>query len=294
MKTIIVLFLFTLISLTGISQDVIVKRNGEKIQSKVIEITSTTIKYKKFEQEEGPLRNINISEVAEIIYDNGDWEKFKEEEIKEEQVIITSRPRRLSRSGRDPLFDNGMYLDLMFGYTDVSRVNTYTNEIWYDEFGNLLPEPIIQVTQNNQVYATPSMNFRIGHKWYFGQNERYRPGLQVQWMKFGIHVNPSQGYGSYSLSPLNVGITNALKFNDRHGMEFNLTGGFSMLNFNPFVSFGSGDFEGETGYTIGTELKYRFNILAVGLNYSRINAGFNLDNNRHNLNVISLSAGIKF
>lgn len=295
MKTTILFILFTIFSFIGFSQDVIVKRDGEKIDAKVIEITKTTIKYKKFEQEDGPIRNISISEVAEIIYNNGDWEKFKEEDYTEEvEEETTTRPtRRRPRptiSKKDPFFDNGMYLDLMLGGGNANETQSYFS--YYDDFGNYYPNGYDYTSEYMSSFA--AISFRIGHKWYFGNGEKYRPGLQVQWMKVGIHINPEGGYASYGLSPLHVGLTNIFKINDKHGIEANITGGFTVLNFNPFSTIiGNGSPNSDVGYSFGGELKYRFNILAIGVDFSRINTGFNHSDERHDLNVISLTAGIK-
>ncbi len=72
----LLLFIFLLFSFNLIAQDIIIKRNGDEIKSKILEITSETIKYKKFEFQDGPIRNINISDVFMVIYENGEREKF--------------------------------------------------------------------------------------------------------------------------------------------------------------------------------------------------------------------------
>lgn len=285
MKTIILFIVFTIFSFIGFSQDVIVKRDGEKIDAKVIEITKTTIKYKKFEQEDGPVRNILISEVSEIIYNNGDWEKFKEEEIVEEVEEETSSRPAPVRRGKDPFFDNGLYLDLMF--SGGTAIESNTSFAYYDEFGNYYPNGIDYTYEDEN--SIGGINFRIGNKWYFGNGEKYRPGLQVQWMRVGIYLNPNGGYASYALSPLNIGLTNAFKFNEKHGMEVNLVGGMSFVNFVP-PPF---DPRVQAGVAYGIELKYRFNILAVGVDFTRINAAMNYPNRSHDFNLISLTAGIK-
>jgi hypothetical protein len=59
-----------------LAQDVIVKKNGDEIESKILEITTETIKYKEFTFQEGPIRNIKISDVFMIIYENGKREVF--------------------------------------------------------------------------------------------------------------------------------------------------------------------------------------------------------------------------
>lgn len=77
MKKIIPLFIITLISITINAQDVIIKNDKKEIESKIIEITETVIKYKKWDFKDGPTYNINKSEVFMIIYSNGKKEYFE-------------------------------------------------------------------------------------------------------------------------------------------------------------------------------------------------------------------------
>ena len=48
------------------AQDVISKKNGEDVYSKVLEVTQTEIKYKKFENENRPIYTILIKDVLKI------------------------------------------------------------------------------------------------------------------------------------------------------------------------------------------------------------------------------------
>lgn len=67
-----------LLCLAGIAtaQDVIVKKDQSTVMSKVLEITSTEIKYKKWNNQDGPTYSINRSEVLSINYENGEVEDF--------------------------------------------------------------------------------------------------------------------------------------------------------------------------------------------------------------------------
>ena len=76
MKRILFLLLIGLSTNLIFAQDIIVKQNGDEIKSKILEITSETIKYKEFDFQDGPTRNINISDVFMVIYENGKREKF--------------------------------------------------------------------------------------------------------------------------------------------------------------------------------------------------------------------------
>jgi hypothetical protein len=59
------------------SQDIIYKNDGSEIQSNIVEITVNAIKYKNFNQPNGPIRNILINDVFMIIYKDGTKEVFK-------------------------------------------------------------------------------------------------------------------------------------------------------------------------------------------------------------------------
>jgi hypothetical protein len=64
----------TILLLSGLKlsgQDIIIKKSGEEIKSKVIEIFDNDIKYRKIDNLTGPLYSINKSEVLIIIYENG-------------------------------------------------------------------------------------------------------------------------------------------------------------------------------------------------------------------------------
>ena len=62
--------------MSATAQDIILKQDGSEIKTKVIEITDQQIKYKEFDFQDGPIRNINISEVFMITYESGQKEVF--------------------------------------------------------------------------------------------------------------------------------------------------------------------------------------------------------------------------
>ena len=86
MKRILFLLLIGLTNNLIFAQDIIVKQNGDEIKSKILEITSESIKYKEFEFQDGPTRNINITDVFMVIYENGKREKFTTTESQTSEV----------------------------------------------------------------------------------------------------------------------------------------------------------------------------------------------------------------
>ena len=282
MKALSIIVLFISISFSGMSQDAIMKRDGSKIDAKVVEITSTTIKYRNFDQPDGPLRNIAINDVQEIIYENGTWEKFEKTEQTSGYQPVTTDPTPI-REPKDKILGNGLFIEGMLGMNTITQFG-YTN-YYYDEFGNYIQSSGVQ--KDN--YA--SLSIRMGSKWYFGSNEKWRPGIQLTYFKLGLYINPnangSYGIGRNSMSLANVGFANAFKFNDKIGMEANANVGFSLINFLP-----PWNYDPAPGINYGAEVKFRFKALAVGLDYSRMDA--RQTNDRISMNIYSITIGAKF
>lgn len=75
MKQLLV-FLLLLCSASVSAQDVIVKMDGSTILSKVLEVGQEEIKYKRFDNQEGPTYTISKSELQAINYQNGAKDTF--------------------------------------------------------------------------------------------------------------------------------------------------------------------------------------------------------------------------
>ena len=75
MKHLLVLLLL-LCATTVSAQDVIVKKDGSTILSKVLEVGQAEIKYKRFDNIDGPTYTIKKSEIQAINYQNGAKDTF--------------------------------------------------------------------------------------------------------------------------------------------------------------------------------------------------------------------------
>ena len=76
MKKLIIGGVLVCTSLCASAQDVIVKKDGSTILSKVLEVNETNIKYKKFSNKTGPTYTIGIENVLSVNYENGEKETF--------------------------------------------------------------------------------------------------------------------------------------------------------------------------------------------------------------------------
>ena len=68
------------------AQDVIVKKDGSTVVSKVLEVNQDDIKYKKYSNLDGPTYTIYKKEIASINYENGDRDLFGDKEDSQQSV----------------------------------------------------------------------------------------------------------------------------------------------------------------------------------------------------------------
>lgn len=81
MKKLTLFSLAIILSMTVcLSQDIITTKTGEDILAKISEIGLTEIKYKKFDNLDGPMFTMLKSEILMIRYENGTNDVFKEEQ----------------------------------------------------------------------------------------------------------------------------------------------------------------------------------------------------------------------
>lgn len=76
-KTLFLLFAALCGVMTASAQDLIVKRDSTKIESNVLEISTETVRYKKYSYPEGPTYIVPVKDLAYIRYANGDTERYE-------------------------------------------------------------------------------------------------------------------------------------------------------------------------------------------------------------------------
>lgn len=78
MKKLYLFIVFSFLMLSASAQDVIVTKQSERIDCKVIEISETQVSYKKNNNPNGPLFTMSSTRVASIIFENGEVYTFKD------------------------------------------------------------------------------------------------------------------------------------------------------------------------------------------------------------------------
>lgn len=88
-----------------LAQDLIVKTDKTEIKSKVLEITNEVIKYKKFEMPDGPIYNINKTEVFMILYQNGTKEYIEQKS----KPVVDSVTQASNTTTNEEITEPGIY-----------------------------------------------------------------------------------------------------------------------------------------------------------------------------------------
>lgn len=109
------LFILLIISVSTIAQDNIILKNGNEIKAKVIDISPTVIKYRKWEFQDGPIYSLRKADIFIIKYENGTTEVFKDE-IPVEEDSNTSEPNYITQG-----FLNSTFIQVSQGERGTKR-----------------------------------------------------------------------------------------------------------------------------------------------------------------------------
>lgn len=114
------ILLFLIASLPAFSQDIIKTKKDQIIKAKVLEIGIDEIKYKDFENQDGPVIVILKSDVKEIRYENGSRLTLVPDAYEAApEINIRDRKRAIKIDFFAPLFNH-----ITFGYETVLKVGT--------------------------------------------------------------------------------------------------------------------------------------------------------------------------
>lgn len=135
--SVVVLAMFSFIAH---AQDVIVKKDGNTITSKVTEITSSEIKYKKFSNQNGPTYTIGKNEVNYINYENGEREQIN---TSNSNINTTTANTQSIVQSQDALNPSDAYLLKQFKQDPYSKKAKALKKIAFIGGGALVATGII-------------------------------------------------------------------------------------------------------------------------------------------------------
>jgi hypothetical protein len=125
-KAILILLVTVSISTLCFSQDVITLRTGDQIRSKIMEIGQREIKYKKFDNQTGPVYVVDKSDVSFIQYENGTKDIFNNVQAKTEKgKSIPQTENAVATKGASPDAGKTGKSKVQIGFSGV-----YPTGIW--------------------------------------------------------------------------------------------------------------------------------------------------------------------
>ena len=203
MKNLFYLLLIVFLSNIIHAQDIVVKLNNDEIKTKIIEITDETIKYKEFDFQDGPIRNIKISEVFMVLYENGKREKFTalESQASLENVnpVIVSQKKITSKEVGSASFSERMKV-LEGDFKNLKEIKNY--DVVFDYTGVMIPNfdseedfLVDKMSKREEKEAGAGEVFK--NSWFNDRENKYQPefidSFNKDARKKGITVSENSG-----------------------------------------------------------------------------------------------------
>jgi hypothetical protein len=220
MKNYFILITLFLVSFSGMAQDVIfLKKNKEEIISKVYEINETSIKYKKWNNLDGPIYNINISSVLMIKYSNGKKEIFNDNtmmDIKNEKPTgekNIENQSEISKYPKLPRKDVPYYYDSNSNkIQDLESAISTSKRLHAGAWGHVTMKSIQGVTSNVKLSKQNKFQFIIQLS-----DEKANPNVVCELNLCEVKGQRQFAYskeGAHGLTKLNSLLIEYIKLND--------------------------------------------------------------------------------
>lgn len=213
---------------TSFAQDIIMKKNGDEINSKVLEINDSEIKYKKFDNIDGPSYILPKSEVFMIKYADG-----RKVIINRMDVPDASEPKKEIANEKKIFQEKKSYISLGYGFGTFLGVGSAS---WL--FGN------------NSFYQDNSNGSLTGPfymKYEYGVTEDFGIGINLAYLEYKF--SDSNYYGYYYFTSNQVQFTRTYTYTSFSGL---LRANWHFGNsdkVDPYFGFGLGYRTGTWKYT---------------------------------------------
>lgn len=189
------LLTFFILMISGFiySQDIITLKSGEKLEVKVVEQTNETVKYKKFNNLEGPVYVIEKSEINLITYENGSTENFNSKSGKKEESKDKEKEKDNAKQSDDIEFEQLKEKSISYNSNRHLIGFNYANMIILNmEFSY---EAIILKNGFLGLKFPISVGMNLNNR-YLRRNNLFSTGLQVNIYPLG------QGRAAYLTGPI--------------------------------------------------------------------------------------------
>jgi hypothetical protein len=129
-----------LFNLTAHAQDIITKKDGTDVQAKILEVTPQEIKFKKFDNQEGPIFTLLTSEILMVKYENGTRDVFDQ---KNSNALAVAEYYELGEKGRQDA-------QLFYSGNNSGRGGVVATAVLLGPVIGLIPAAIISSSQPDE------------------------------------------------------------------------------------------------------------------------------------------------
>jgi hypothetical protein len=263
------------------AQDIIYRIDGTEIKAKVIEITTDAIKYRNFDQPTGPVRNILLTDVFMIIYEDGTKEVFKKPADKQPGEDDLPQQPGEGDKGSPEKSKGDSKIDITFG----AKGGIYypLGKVVKDVYGGMGMVAF---------HAEADLDFWTQRGWGGGIGVGYT-GKEGTPYTYG-HVEDAEAHITFI--PIHISGGYRLADNPK-AMPYFMTS-FVLTPFHERLEADVPDFNAgeKTIYIDATEIALGFNVIAgIQVKPVYIEAVFSYENyDENNIGGIIVAAGVKF
>lgn len=150
MKKSLTLLLLVILSSLSFAQDIIITKDKERIQAKIMEVSQDEIKYKKFTYQDGPIFSIDIDEVVTVAYENGEVEVYDEETIEEKNEIIQAKAEALRK--QEAMYGTFVKEDDFYYLYDRDKTTKMDKKAYLEFIQNNCPEAYRNYQKGNKLW----------------------------------------------------------------------------------------------------------------------------------------------
>ncbi len=153
----------------GFSQDIIVKTDSSKIETKILEVRKTEIQYKLFNFQDGPLYVVSKNDIAYVVYANGIKEIFVTSKttnnvsatssISKDTTFTNPTPTKESEKAQQARVGDYIKFNLQVG---AAFYNTFCNVPRKDYEGRTSSDDYRKVNGRQNITINPGLNFIFG------------------------------------------------------------------------------------------------------------------------------------
>jgi hypothetical protein len=184
----VILLMVQILNSTTIAQDVLHKKNGDSIRVKVSEISSSEIKYKRFDYPDGPAFSIELKSVDSIVFENGMRQFFIISESKSPNLTLDAYTRDDYSQNINYKVLGKEHAEQLYQGRNSGAVWTLITSVLTSPFGGIVTALACSTTQPsfhnlNYPYTSEAQNFEYYRAYV---EEAHAQKKKKVWKAFGI------------------------------------------------------------------------------------------------------------